>query len=295
MDQVLNCFTSWLITLSSDPFPALPAIAHWCCAPWNVAFLRILGFSCLLPICVRGCRTLRLWWHPFRFAQNYRPFSVSSGIEHGCGQFRGEPWFYLLKEIRLLPAGCPEGLLFYPWGGDSPGCVLILTLGCIWLFQVALSSCWIQGSLCPACCRCSAPGVCKVRRLYLVGERGPACCHWERGLGPTEAVSLPPPHSLLEVSPSQDPLAWNGPGDGDREEAETEKEAGFCLGVFPASHTFSCTLALRTPEGVSRRQPFLWRNPDLAQSLRRFVSAFNIIPHFYAFSTLQFVVVANAC
>ena len=61
-------------------------------------------------------------------------------------------------------------------------------------------------------------------------------------------------------------------------------------GYFPASHTFSCTLALRMPEGVSRRQPFLWRNPDLAQSLRRFVSAFNIIPHFYAFSTLQFVV-----
>lgn len=46
------------------------------------------------------------------FAQNYRPFSVSSGIEHGCGQFRESLDFYLLKEIRLLPAGCPEDSSF---------------------------------------------------------------------------------------------------------------------------------------------------------------------------------------
>lgn len=52
--------------LSSNPFPALPAIAHWCCAPWNVAFLRLLGFSCLLPICVCRVPDFKIHgWHPF--------------------------------------------------------------------------------------------------------------------------------------------------------------------------------------------------------------------------------------
>ena len=43
--------------------------------------------------------------------------------------------------------------------------------------------------------------------------------------------------------------------------------------------------------GPFRMQHFLWRNPNLTQSLRRFGSAFNILPNFSAFSTMQFVVV----
>lgn len=83
------------------------------------------------------------------FAQNYRPFSVSSGIEHGCGQFR-ESLDLPLKEIRLLPAGCPEDLFVLEVVIYQDMC-LDLTLGCIlgffrWQCQAVNS-----GSLCPAC------------------------------------------------------------------------------------------------------------------------------------------------
>lgn len=120
--------------LSSDPFPALPAIVYWCCAPWNVAFLRILGLSCLLPICVWGCRTLKYMGDIHSFAQNWRPFLVSSGIEHGCGQFRESLIFtFFHLDVQRTPL---LSLRF----GDSPGCVLIWPWDVFWLFQMAVSS-----------------------------------------------------------------------------------------------------------------------------------------------------------
>lgn len=125
----------------------------------------------------------------------------------------------------------------------------------------------------------------------LVDARGCAICHWGCGLGPTEAVSLPPLHSLWKLLSARNPCPGSA-GDGDRKRQRHRKEREEHPRAISQIPTRPLHLGSHITGGPFRMQHFLWRNTNLAQSLRRFGPAFNILPNFSAFSTMQFVVVA---
>lgn len=214
-------------TLSSDPYPPTPLpIAHWCCAPWNVAFLRMLGSSCLFVCMGWGatCLALKYLGDVHSFAQNCGHFSVSSGIEHCCGQFRTNLIFTFLRWFAFFHLDSQRIPSLSLRFGNSPWCVLLWSWDVFWLFQRAVSRVYplIQealkgvsfnsGSLCPVCPRTVCTVLLESYSEHWWSTVGgcTGVCHLSLGLwAGTHWGCFPASSTLsLEASLGQESLSW---------------------------------------------------------------------------------------
>lgn len=131
---------------------------------------------------------------------------------------------------------------------------LDLILGCILTFSEGSVKPLIQEAFVPSALELSA--LCfwslmqNTDEALPVDAPGCAVCHWGCGLGPTEAVSLPPPHSLWKLLSARNPRPGSA-GDGDRKRQRHRRERGTPSGYFTRFPHLPCTLALISLEGLS--------------------------------------------
>lgn len=173
---------------------------------------------------------------------------------------------------------------------------LDLILGCILTFSEGSVKPLIQEAFAPSALEPSA--LCfwsltqNTDEALSVDAPGCAVCHWGCGLGPTEAVSLPPPHSLCKLLSARNPCPGSA-GDGDRKRQRHRRERGTPSGYFTDSHTSPAPwLSYRWRAFQDATFP-LEKYKSCPKSAEIWAS-FQYSSNFSAFSTMQFVAVAVA-